>query len=280
MFSPDHLLKIYMRYISSIYLLYLYILVILSHSLFSSTLLFAQHCDTALITDTYDPFKYEERGDQHTGTDRCEGFYLEEVNAISSIQLASLTLDFEEFDAAEHPHLLIQWTSNTDAPIDIRAMGLHRTLLYQMDTRRSPPDSLFIWPTDMLFTYDMNRLDLGIYGKSSFKLKAKQEPLFIPLRITKDYRKKLASGVRFLFVSDREWEHVFLSLSRVEEGSGKKEKVFSGRRLENYPYSAFIPVEASIPADVLQRGNVYALEVGALLTNGGLSSREIYFYYP
>src|SRR5262245_17114072 len=225
------------------------------------------HCDADLNPASSNPLGYRLRGD------RCERVYIQEV-AATVLRLVSLTESFETFEPTRDRPLIVEWTPPSNQPLHLRAQSLKSRLYYRMDSERPAGSASFEWPLDLVAALGLTRNDLGVLAWTARRLGSAERLVHIPVRIRQrttpapePYRMVLVPGVQV--------EELFLSVARVDAngqpGPYSIDKMPVG--LGYYPAGRAVVVPLRIPSIA----GVYRIDVGATLTQGGVSAITAYF---
>lgn len=237
------------------------------------------HCDPEVEVSGSDPLRYSSRGARGENSDRCEGSYRLQV-ASQTLQLASFTLFFEEFDPEEAETLIVRWDESYERPVRLRATGLRDRLYYQMDTVRPKGTTSFHWPTGVLSAYDIRRKDIGLLGWTRYPMSGSESDVYVPLRIASSDASPDPGRYQFLLMPVREMEEVYVSLAEVDaEGRPATYLIFQEPLRYGY-YPAQQTIDVEIPADALQTGGVYHVELSARYAQGGSTSIDFLFHHP
>ena len=228
-------------------------------------------CDSKLLQPSADPNGYRMRGD------RCEGVYVKEVAASSSLSVVSLTQSFQEYNLSSGIDLRVAWDSvaGNDA-VHLRATALPRRVYYRMDAVRPPGSTSYLWKTGVLAALNLGRKDVGVVGWVSRNIGSERRDVYLPLRITQSGAAGPASGYQLVLYPGADLNEVFVTLTPV----GADRRV--GRPLlDTKPLRyGYYPAERAfaVPISGQTAAGIYVLDIGATLRDGRSSSIRLWFY--
>ena len=224
------------------------------------------HCDADLNSAASNPLGYRLRGN------RCEGVYIQEV-AATILRLVSLTESFEAFEPTRDRPLIVEWTPLGSQPLHLRAQSLRNRLYYRMDSERPAHSASFEWPLDLVAALGLTRNDLGVLAWTVRRLGSAELLVHIPVRI-RQRTTPAPEAYRMVLVPGVQVEELFLSVARVDAdgqpGPYSIDKMPIG--LGYYPAGRAVVVPLRIPSVA----GVYRIDVGATLTQGGVSAIRAY----
>jgi len=233
------------------------------------------HCDPSLAPSSNYPFKYVDRGD------RCEGVYIRLVGS-SSLTMLSFTAAFSAFDPKAAQPLIIGWVPppNT-SDVELRALTTRQHLYYRMDTRVHAGEPRYRWPTDVLAAMGLGRADIGLVGWTRQMLGGAEQEVLLPLSASPGNPPGFPTGAgpyTLLVQSAAQLSELFVTVTRLPADGGAERPVQPARELGYGYYPADNAIEIPIEAPV-ERG-VYAVQLGAKLRGGGVSTLRFLFYAP
>jgi hypothetical protein len=235
------------------------------------------HCDPALAPSSNYPFKYVERGD------RCEGVYIRLVGS-SSLTMLSFTAAFGAFDPKAGQPLTISWAPPPNASdVELRALTTRQHLYYRMDTRVHAGEPRYHWPSDVLAAMGLGRSDIGLVGWTRQMIGGTEQEVLLPLSTSAGSppasRAGAGTGAYTLLVqSAAQLSELFVTVTRLAADDGAERPVQPARELGYGYYPADNAIEIPIEAPA-ERG-VYAVQLGAKLRGGGVSTLRFLFYAP
>jgi hypothetical protein len=230
------------------------------------------HCDPSLAPSSNYPFKYVDRGD------RCEGVYVRLVGS-TTLTMLSFTARFGAFDPKAGQPLPINWVPppNT-ADVQLRALTTRQHLYYRMDTRVRAGETRYRWPTDVLAAMDLGRADIGLVGWTRQLVGGTEQEVLLPLSAGPVNPPGSAGGYTLLVQSAAQLSELFVTVTRPAADGGAERTVQPARELGYGYYPADNAIEIPIEAPA-ERG-VYAVQLGAKLRGGGVSTLRFLFYAP
>lgn len=230
------------------------------------------HCDPALAPSSNYPFKYVERGD------RCEGVYIRLVGS-SSLTMLSFTAAFGAFDPKAGQPLTIGWVPPPNASdVELRAFTTRPHLYYRMDTRVHAGEPRYRWPSDVLAAMGLGRSDIGLVGWTRQMIGGTEQEVLLPLSTDPGNAPGSPKAYTLLVQSAAQLSELFVTVTRLAADGGAERPVQPARELGYgyYPADNAIDIPIEAPAE---RG-VYAVQLGAKLRGGGVSTLRFLFYAP
>jgi hypothetical protein len=245
----------------------------------------------ALAQDICDPSKpvasdpwdrYHERN-----SNRCEGVYGEQPVSGDIIgDIASFTLGKPLYELKTTP-LTLEWPTEVEGPVHLRAVALREDLLYQMDAVGSAGASSFEWPTDLLVHRSIEPDELGVRAWVVETLLQHPRALHLPLSVRQGALvpeaqrywlvimpgaplRKLEVGLDLLNTADE------VSAEQPGEAEMKLEEVTPYRSLGQGYYAARRAVRIALPV-LAQPGN-YRLRVRAERDSDGELDTESFWF--
>lgn len=237
------------------------------------------HCDPSLAPSSNYPFKYVDRGN------RCEGVYIRLVGS-SSLTMLSFTAAFGAFDPKAGQPLTIGWAPAPNASdVELRALTTRQHLYYRMDTRVLAGELRYRWPTDVLAAMGLGRSDIGLVGWTRQMIGGTEQEVLLPLSASVGSPPGSRAGAgagtgayTLLVQSAAQLSELFVTVTRLAADGGAERPVQPARELGYGYYPADNAIEIPIEAP-LERG-VYAVQLGAKLRGGGVSTLRFLFYAP
>jgi hypothetical protein len=232
------------------------------------------HCDPSLAPSANYPFRYIERGD------RCEGVYIQLVGG-TTLNMLSFTASLGAFDPKAGQPLLIRWTPAPIATdVQLRAHTTRRHLYYRMDTRVPAGAMQYRWPTDVLAAVGLGRTDIGLTGWTRLPVGGTDQDVLLPLSVTQgNPQASAAMGTYTLLVQPAaQLSELYITLTRMDGDGGAARIVQPTRELGYGYYPADDTIEIPIEAPA-ERG-LYAVQLGAKLRGGGVSTLRFLFQAP
>lgn len=229
------------------------------------------YCDPNLPRRAGDPYGYRLRND------RCEGTYIQKVAGMTGLQLVSFTGLYDDYDLDSGADLFINWPDLDSARVRLRAYGLKYRTYYRMDTEREPGDSLYRWPTNVLAVLNLTKKDIGVVGWIDSLVSGDTLKVYLPLRISQQQQPPRPDNYQLLLRPGVELREVYRSLARINDDGGYGEFLVDEEPLEDGPYPAGQVI--TIPVKEIGTSGIYRLELAAILSRGGSSTAELYFYH-
>ena len=230
------------------------------------------HCDPSLAPSSNYPFKYVDRGD------RCEGVYVRLVGS-TTLTMLSFTAAFGAFDPKAGQPLPIDWAPPPNAAdVQLRALTTRQHLYYRMDTRVRAGETRYRWPTDVLAAMDLGRADIGLVGWTRQLVGGTEQEVLLPLSASPVNPPGSVGGYTLLVQSAAQLSELFVTVTRPAADGGAERTVQPARELGYGYYPADNAIEIPIEAPA-ERG-VYAVQLGAKLRGGGVSTLRFLFYAP
>jgi hypothetical protein len=227
-------------------------------------------CDPALKAPDRHPFGYRSRGD------RCEGVYIQPV-AGTTMVVASFTQLFRDYDLQSGAPLILSWNPLSDGAVHLRGQSTRRRLYYRMDSTPAAGTSTYTWPTNVLASLALSRRDLGVTAWTRRTLNGVPRIVYLPLRISQGNESKESSSYELELLPNRELAEVFVTVRRLNETGDDPVLIKDAAKL-GYGY---YPAERVfvVPIPPLSTSGIYHLELGAVLSGGGSSTVELWFYH-
>jgi hypothetical protein len=227
-------------------------------------------CDPQLKQSTGDPDGYRVRGD------RCEGIYVREVSDSGTLQVASFTAAFDDYDPASGRDLVLRWAAFGDGGVRLRAYSLRPKQYYRMDTKRPPGATTYAWPSNLLSRYDLRRSELGVVAWTSYRAGSEQLEVYLPVRISQLVGGG-SSGYELVVLPDVELQEVFVTLARLGEDGQPRDYLKKDEALGYGYYPAERKVAIKIPP--LPAPGIYNMTIGATRQHGGSSTAILWFHH-
>jgi hypothetical protein len=235
------------------------------------TLLAKEHCDPHLVKQPGHPQGYEDRGD------RCEGLFIREVSGSGGLLVASLTDALEPFDPGAEKDVLLEWRLPEPGSTRIRVFGLKRRVYYRMDTLRPSGPTSYRWPTDVLVPLKLSSRDVGIVAWTRQTVGGEPQDVYVPVRVRPTGPKEQPRRYTLLLMPGAELREVYVTLSPLRSDGRTGPPI---KRQEPLGYG-FYPAERGIAVQLpeLRTPGLYQLEIGAILTHGGSTTRSLVLYH-
>jgi hypothetical protein len=231
-------------------------------------------CDPSLAPSINYPFKYINRGD------RCEGVYIQLVGS-TTLTMLSFTASFGEFDPKTGEPLAIGWPPPPNASdVQLRALTTRPHLYYRMDTRVRADKTGYRWPTDVLAAVGLRRADIGLMGWTQLVVGGSGQEVLLPLSASQGNPLSSTGKRAYTLVVQpaAQLSELYITVTRLASDGAAERVVQPTRELGYGYYPADNVIEIPIEAPT-QRG-VYAVQLGAKLRSGGVSTLRTLFYAP
>jgi hypothetical protein len=230
------------------------------------------HCDPGLIKRPEDPSGYGPRGD------RCEGLFVREVAGSAGLRIASLTEPFEHFEITPDTRLHVQWTPPESAPVRLRASALRRRLYYRMDTLRPSGAKSYVWPANMLASFNLGTREIGIVGWTPLSIQGRKHDVYVPLRVARQTVATHSGNYVLVLVPGADLNEVYISLGAVQPDGriGAFVKRDEPLGYGYYPAERAFSVRLAKP----RTAGIYRMDIGATLRQGGSATQSLLFYHP
>ena len=135
-------------------------------------------CDPSKPTASNPWERYQQRDSR-----RCEGVYgVQPVSGDILGEIASFTLGKPLYKLDATP-LTLAWPTEVEGPVHLRAVALHKDLLYQMDAVSPVGTSSFEWPSDLLVHRSIEPHELGVRAWMVESLFEHPRHLHLPLSV-------------------------------------------------------------------------------------------------
>lgn len=216
-------------------------------------------CDSTLLALARGPEGYQLRGQ------RCEGIYAQPV-AGTALWLVSLTQSFEAYDPSSGADLLVNWSSASSQPVQLRAQGIQRGLFYRMDAIRPANSAPFHWPSDILMVRGLAREELGVLAWTQMKVAGREESVYLPLSVSQHAAAGTDGPIQLTIYPTVELAGVYLSVAWGGTDGRTLTPRQTGTEIGYGYYPAHQPI--TIPLDLDSPG-LYYVEISATLAGGG-----------
>ena len=239
-------------------------------------------CDPSKPTASHPWDRYQERA-----SNRCEGVYGEQPVSGDIIgEIASFTLGKPLYELKATP-LTLEWPTEVEGPVHLRAVALREDLLYQMDAVGSAGASSFEWPTDLLLHRSIEPEELGVRAWVVETLLERPRPLHLPLTVRQGALSPEAQRYWLVVVPGAPLRKLEVALDLVNtaneaaaedsgEAEAKLEEIKSYRSLGQGYYAAKRAVRIALPA-LAEAGN-YRLRLRAERDGDGELDTESFWF--
>jgi len=227
-----------------------------------------QHCEVGLRKPPDHPYPYQPRGD------RCEGVYIREVSG-GDMRLASLGESLEDLEIRPGARLNLRWSPIKDGVPRLRAVSLRFRLHYQMDSVRPQAPSEYSWPLDVAAALQLKSSELGIVCWISRPSAAFHPEVYLPLRRNGEAGRTQRPYV-LVITADSELHELYVTIARADPDGKPSQYLQKDQPLRRRYYPAQRPIPISLPP--LPGPAYYLIELGAVLQDGGASTRSLLVY--
>ena len=194
----------------------------------------AARCDSTVVTDGSDPWRYRQRGT------RCEGRFLAPMSG-PSLRIVGYYSGLRWRQLPRTDTLVVSWHAAA-APVNVRAVSLRWRTFYRMDTQQTSGSNRFFWPTAVLRNLGMTGEDIGVLASLSFSGSSGTSSAILPVVI--DNGESASDTVlSLLFVSDLDLDKITVEGIRL---SGPGSVRFNAVTLEQ-PFVARRPFAVRLP---------------------------------
>jgi hypothetical protein len=232
------------------------------------------HCDPSLAPSANYPFRYLNRGD------RCEGVYVRLVGG-TTLNLLSFTATFGAIDPKAGPPVVVEWPSAPNAAgVQLRAVTTRRHLYYRMDTSVRAGTAQYHWPTDVLAAVGLSRPDIGLIGWMHQMIGGTEEEVLLPLSASQGNAPGPAGRETYTLLVQpaAQLSELFITVKRLATDAGAERLVQPTHELGYGYYPADEAIE--IPIEAPAEHGIYAVQLGAKLRGGGVSTLRFLFHAP
>ena len=229
------------------------------------------YCDPNLSRPVGNPYGYRLRND------RCEGIYIQKVAGMTNLQLVSFTELYDDYDLETGADLFINWPDLDSARFRLRAYCLKYRTYYRMDTEVAAGNYSYQWPTNVLVALNLTKKDIGVVGWMDRLVSGNTVKVYLPLRISQKEQPPRQGNYQLLLRPGVELREVYRSLAKINDDGSCGEFLVDEEPLEDGPYLAGHVI--TITVEEIDTSGIYRLELAAILSRGGSSTAELYFYH-
>jgi hypothetical protein len=173
----------------------------------------AARCDTTVVTDDSDPWRYRQRGA------RCEGRFLAPMSG-PSLRIVGYYSRVRWRGLPRTDTLFVGWQPVATS-VNVRAVSVRWRTFYRMDTQQRPGTDRFLWPTSVLRSLMMTGDDIAVLASFPYTSSPKVSSALIPVSIDNGEGGS-DTALSLLFVSDLDLDKITVQGVRLS-GSGSNQ---------------------------------------------------------